>query len=1042
MKTSLRPLLFGLFLSAVAPLAPCLTAHAGARPEPSLSRLEQDFRTLPMGARELCGPLFWLHGDDSPERLRHFVGKVAEGGNGSFTTESRPHTDWLGEGWFRDVQICLDEAKRQGLKLWIFDEKWWPSQSVGGKVPARYGAKQLEAAAVDVEGPRPHEANGFSGEHYIAAVAGRIAADGGIEAGSLVDLAPSIRDGRLSWTVPAGRWKIIKFTHTLASGLAQSGGKELSVDGASRDCVEWYLRTVYQPHYDRFKADFGKTIVGFFYDEPETRGDWGTELNAVLAERGIDWKRAYAGYKFKLSGDDQAAARYQYLEARAEAWGRTMYGGITRWCHERGVESIGHFMEHSKMYMLPEFCAGDMMRLQKYSSFGGIDAVFAQFKPGQRKAYDTPCWQTPKLGSSITHAYGMRDDISMVEIYGARGQDLSYPEMKWWADHMQVSGVNFLIPHSFNPRAPFDTDCPPYFYMESYEPRWPLYRVFADYTSRLSLMLTGGRHVAPVAVLFPGNLAHVGKAVTPEQISESLQDALYDCDWLPLEVFEQDTRIKRGSLGLRNESYQVLIVPPVEVIPTATLRKARDFFQKGGVVVAHGFLPTQSATPGHGKSEIAALCAEIWGDAQPGLKACQRSTAGGRSFLLPLEPTPEQLHQVLADEAEIRPVVEVLEGRTDHWLHALHRVRSGRDVFLVANQNHLGDARTFRLRMKAAGFPEVWDPMRNEMASVPFQRSGAHVELTLNLEPNESALLVFQATRRALPQRDATGSRTPKRAYALTRLPSPPPKLPSVDLPPGPGKTLEGGSWIWFPEPAASQAAAPGTRWFRKTFTIPPDRKVVRAQFTGTADNGFALFVNGSAAGRGDDSAEGWRHPVTLDVGAWIQPGSNLLAIEATNGSTTPNPAGLTGCLILEFATGPQLLVRVDATWKATAEKQEGWNRAATSDATWSDAKRVASFGDGPWGRLGGASVTLGPVMADPFAAEVTVDRAPRGSRFILEMESLAPEEAARVTVNGQDAGGFIGRPLRLDVTRWIRTGANTLRIEPFAPKAARLSVY
>ena len=100
----------------------------------------------------------------------------------------------------------------------------------------------------------------------------------------------------------------------------------------------------------------------------------------------------------------------------------------------------------------------------------------------------------------------------MVEIFGARGQDLTYPEMKWWTDHMQVSGVNFLIPHSFNPRAPKDTDCPPYFYNGGFEPRWPLYRVFADYTSRLSLMLTGGRHVCPVALLFLGQSAHCRQA--------------------------------------------------------------------------------------------------------------------------------------------------------------------------------------------------------------------------------------------------------------------------------------------------------------------------------------------------------------------------------------------------------------------------------------------------------------------------------------------------------------------------------------------------
>ena len=62
---------------------------------------------------------------------------MAEGGNGTFTAESRPHRDWLGEGWFRDLGICLEAAKKNNLTMWIFDEKWWPSQEVGGKVPPR-----------------------------------------------------------------------------------------------------------------------------------------------------------------------------------------------------------------------------------------------------------------------------------------------------------------------------------------------------------------------------------------------------------------------------------------------------------------------------------------------------------------------------------------------------------------------------------------------------------------------------------------------------------------------------------------------------------------------------------------------------------------------------------------------------------------------------------------------------------------------------------------------------------------------------------------
>ena len=1011
--------------------------------EPGMDQIEKQFRALPMEARQLTGPLFWLHGEDSKDRLERYVGKVAEGGNGAFTTESRPHNDWLGPNWFRDVSICLDAAKKHGLKLWIFDEKWWPSQSVAGKVPSRYAAKQLDAGAAELEGPSSYKAEGFAGERYIAAVAGRLAADGTIEGDSLVDLASCIHNGNLTWPVPAGRWQVIKFTHKQAPGLGQGGGKELSVDGASKDCVDWFLQTVYQPHYEHFKKDFGKTIQGFFYDEPETRGDWGTALNGVLAEHKADWKKAYVAYKFRLSGDEQAAARFQYLDARAEAWGRTMYGGITKWCQDRGVKSIGHFMEHSGMYMLPDFCAGDLMHVQKYSSMGGIDAVFSQFKPGQRAAYDPPCWQTPKLGSSITPAYGKPNDVAMVEIFGARGQDLTYPEMKWWADHMHVSGVNFLIPHSFNPRAPYDTDCPPYFYDGGFEPRFALYKVFADYTSRLSLMLTSGRHVAPVALLTPGQSMHVGKGVASDQISESLQDALYDSDWLPYEVFENDIKPAGKELKLRDESYKILVVPPVEVIPYPTLAKAKRFFDHGGVVVGYGFLPSKSATIGQTAADVAALREAVWGSTQPGLAVCRTSAAGGRSYLLPATPTPEQIQQVFGRDAGIHATLEVAEGRTDHWLHVLHRVKSGRDVFFVVNQNHLGDARHFRFNITADGFPECWDAMRNEITAVPFTRKDRQVEVALDMDPNESVLLVFQPRQRPLPLRLPAGSIRTSKTLQLVRDAAVPQPLPKLEGTSGPARMFEGGSWVWYPEGNGAQSAPPGECFFRKQVTVPADRKLAKAIFAGTADNSFKLFINGKEAGHSDESAEGWRNPVQLDVTTLLSSGANQLAVLALNSTDKPSPAGLLGSLQMEFEAGEPVTIRVNESWRTSREKRPGWTEATFDDSAWPAAKSIAHYGTGPWGRVGAGQLTLSPVKADPFMGhcEIPPDLDLKKARVYLEMDDLAPEGAARITINRQYASGFLAKPFRLEITKHLKPGLNSFAIEPFAPKSARLVV-
>jgi len=761
---------YGLIISGTADLA---CAQQG------WDNLETQFRELPMEARRLTGPLFWLHGDDNEtkERLEMYLEKVAQGGNGCFTAESRPHSDWLGPGWYRDLGICLEAAKKHNMKMWIFDEKMWPSQTLGGHVPPKYRVKRLAAEATAVKGPATFEATGYGGEHFVAAIAGRkttgfvgdfdasvsIANEfnshvypgrkipDGIDGDSLIDLTPFVHKGRLNWPVPQGNWQVMKFTWVMGPKNEVGIPKGyFAVDGASRDCVDWFIQKVYQPHYDAFKEHHGKTIVGYFYDEPHAQGDWGTEMAPIFAERNIDWKKAYVAWKFKLAGEQQLAALYAYIDTYFETVGRTMYGGMTRWCNEKGVESIGHFEDEKGRYLKYGVGPGNQMQVQKYSSMGMIDIISGQLMPGWKDDQSDTSYFLPKLASSISHVYNKRDHIAISEIFGNYKQKLTYAQMKWITDQHQVNGVNFMITHAFNPKAPHDSDCPPYFYNGGQEPRWPLYRVWADYTNRLSLLLTGGRHVCPVALLFVGNSKYVGKVVTPEAMSTTLQDALFDRDLLPYDAFEDNARILGKEIHLYDERYKVLIVPPAEVIPFATLKKVEAFFDAGGTVVGYDFLPSKSATLGRTSNDIATLRKSIWGNAKPSLAVCKISAFGGRSYFLPAKPTPEQIQQVLTGDAGIHPTLELLQGKTNHWLHVLHRVKKGRDVFLICNQNHQGDPRTFKFRIRAAGIPECWDAMRNEITSVDFTRVNAEtVDVELTFEPSESVLLVFRKKKTA-----------------------------------------------------------------------------------------------------------------------------------------------------------------------------------------------------------------------------------------------------------------------------------------------------
>ena len=66
-------------------------------------------------------PFFWQHGEEEPI-LREEMARIAECGIGAVCVEARPHPDYAGPLWWRDMDIILDEARTRGMKVWILDE--------------------------------------------------------------------------------------------------------------------------------------------------------------------------------------------------------------------------------------------------------------------------------------------------------------------------------------------------------------------------------------------------------------------------------------------------------------------------------------------------------------------------------------------------------------------------------------------------------------------------------------------------------------------------------------------------------------------------------------------------------------------------------------------------------------------------------------------------------------------------------------------------------------------------------------------------------
>lgn len=160
---------------------------------------------------------------------------------------------------------------------------------------------------------------------------------------------------------------------------------------------------------------------------------------------------------------------------------------------------------------------------------------------------------------------------------------------------------------------------------------------------------------------------------------------------------------------------------------------------------------------------------------------------------------------------------------------------------------------------------------------------------------------------------------------------------------------FKGCKWIWFKEGEPTKEAPVADRYFRRTISLPADKKVKRGVFLLTADDQFVLFINGTETGSSDGKPYAWQRPKTVEITSLLRAGPNVFAIKATN---TGGPAGLLGKIMIDFEDGESFISVTDGNWKASAQAEEGWDKPEFRDVKWKEALELGDFRTAPWGVL------------------------------------------------------------------------------------------
>lgn len=539
-------------------------------------------------------PFYWQHGEDA-QLLQEGLRQIHKCGIGEVCLEARPHPDYVGVLWWRDIDIILAEAKKLGMRVWVLDDAHFPTGNCNGKITITSPYRKFVLAHYGIDVIGPMRGASFSvdlkeNERFVGAVAAKREKQRDYFLSDIQDISDCLYGDVLEWDVPEGLYTIIVMKVT-----DRHSGRQGYANLIDRDAVRFLIDTVYEPHYKHCKADFGKTFAGFFSDEPEIGNTWkdipdpgnsyaGNPAIALpwckeLQERLKEvWGKKYCENLVLLwnSNDEDpqktnrtGLIRKQYTDLVTKLYQKNFCEQLGQWCEEHGVEYIGHIIEGARLG-----CGvGHYFRGLWGQHMSGVDVVLQSLRPGfddfhyYRIGGSTlsggafNCYGLAKLASSLAHIDEKKNGRALCEIFGAYGWAEGVKMMKWLTDHMLVRGINYYVPHAFSVKGFPDEDCPPHFWALGNNPQFGCFQKLMRYMNRVCHLINGGVHQADVGIVYSNDLEWLDRNTMSFHIpAQQLTQHQVDFDILPVDtLFSSD--FSNAKLKVGQETYSVLVIP-------------------------------------------------------------------------------------------------------------------------------------------------------------------------------------------------------------------------------------------------------------------------------------------------------------------------------------------------------------------------------------------------------------------------------------------------------------------------------------------------
>lgn len=579
---------------------------------------------------------FWAWNDKLEDsQLCYQLDQMKEQKMGGAFIHSREglETAYLSDEWMDKVETAVEHARDTELDIWIYDEDKWPSGMAGGMVTRecpQYRAKGMtmevvraDWASLDPRSISGPEAGSVSETQETPVKIFLLREDNqGIYTYQAFSapIEESVQDVEVLSGEANDKLLIYRIE---SSGSSEWYNGSAPADNLCPESVDKFLDLTHREYEKRFQREFGKTITGFFTDEPNVC-DFFSEF--TKNRPWIPWGRGFTEYFQTKNGYNilehlpclfydcadkdgigTSQVRHDYYKTLTERFSQSYFCQLHEWLNASNLKFTGHLLFENDLGYQSR-TNGAVMPHYRHFDIPGIDLLGELDKEVL----------TVKQCTSVANQFGK--DHVMSETYGCTKWDFGLEGQKWMGDWQFVMGVNIRCQHLalYSMKGLRKRDYPPIF---SYQTTWWKYNhLLEDYFARFAACTTFGHVVREILVLHPQSSIWISSSSSEtedlsqmegnmgwtdphfqelnergEEFNRFIRAVLgthQDCDLGDETILEEAGKVTGSRLFVGNAGYSVVVIPPVTNLFSSTIRLLEEFAAQGGTVIAVGQAPS------------------------------------------------------------------------------------------------------------------------------------------------------------------------------------------------------------------------------------------------------------------------------------------------------------------------------------------------------------------------------------------------------------------------------------------------------------------